>query len=186
MNQKPILEQSYNSLRLIIKDIVGPCKPYQGIPLPLKDHDKSSVLELMTKVEKASGEYRKVIAVSIKRKDIHSPMSWRQKLEDSSITSLQVKGALRSTNSEYLTPVARDILSRFFHGKTLFSNQLYRAGMTEDGMCKSCKKEYKIKNSESLYHANFECRTVEYIYNQILAVLKLENDNLPLNAEVCC
>ena len=54
--------------------------------------------------------------------------------------------------------------------------------MTEDGMCKSCKNEYKIKNIESRYHATYECRMVKYIYNQILAEFELENDNIPLYA----
>ena len=35
----------------------------------------------MTKVKKGLGKYRKIIAVSVKRKDIHSPGSWMQKLE---------------------------------------------------------------------------------------------------------
>ena len=116
LNKNPIIEQSYHSLKLIIKDLIGPGKPYEGIPKLLKDpakHSVSSVLELMTKVKKGSGEYRKIIATSVKRKDIHSPGSWRQKLQDNSITSLQVKGALRSTHSKYLTPGAREILSRF-------------------------------------------------------------------------
>ena len=54
--------------------------------------------------------------------------------------------------------------------------------MTEDGMCISYKKENKIKNIESLYHATFECSSVEYIYNQIMTEFKIENKNLPLNA----
>ena len=47
--------------------------------------------------------------------------------------------------------------------------------MKEDGMC-------KIKYIEYLCHATYECRTVEYIYNQLLAEFELENNNLPLNA----
>ena len=39
---------------------------------------------------------------------------------------MKVKGALRSTHSKKLTPGARDILSRLYHGKTLFGNQLFR------------------------------------------------------------
>ena len=53
----------------------------------LKDpakHSVRSVLDLMTKVKKGSGEYKKIIATSAKRKDIHSPGNWRQKLEDCS------------------------------------------------------------------------------------------------------
>ena len=109
----------------------------------------------MTKVKKGSGEYRKMIATSVKRKDIHSPWSWRQKLEDNTITSLQVKGALRSTHSKHFTPVARDIPSWLYHGITLFGNQLFRAGIVEYGMCRSCKKENKLKIVESLLHAIF-------------------------------
>ena len=41
----------------------------------------------MIKVKKGSGEYRKIISVSAKREDIHSPGSWRQKLEDNSSNS---------------------------------------------------------------------------------------------------
>ena len=185
LNKKPIIEQSYHSLKLIIKDLIGPGKPYEGIPKLLKDpakHSVSSVLELMTKVKKGSGEYRKIIATSVKRKDIHSPGSWRQKLQDNSITSLQVKGALRSTHSKYLTPGAREILSRFYHGKTLFGNQLLRAGIVEDGICRSCKKENKKSVPESLLHATYECSTVEYIYRQILYEFELQSENLPLNS----
>ena len=126
LNKKPRMEQSYNSLRLILKDLKGPGKPYEGIPMLLIEpakHSVSSVLEQMTKVKKGSGEYRKIIATSVRIKDIHSPGSWRQKLQDNSITSLRVKGALRSTHSKDLTPGARDILSRFYHGKMLFGNQ---------------------------------------------------------------
>ena len=32
LNKNPILEQSYHSLKLIIKDLIGPGKPYEGIP----------------------------------------------------------------------------------------------------------------------------------------------------------
>ena len=59
---------------------------------------------------------------------------------------------------------------------------MYRAGIIEDGMCRSCKKENKIKHIESLHHATYECRTVEYIYSQILAEFELETENPPLNA----
>ena len=31
LNKKPIIEQSYHSLKLIIKDLIGPGKPYEGI-----------------------------------------------------------------------------------------------------------------------------------------------------------
>ena len=74
------MEQSYHSLRLIIKDIIGPGKPYEGIPKLLQDpvkHSVSSVLELMRKFKKGSGEYRKIIATSAKRKDTHSTGNWR-------------------------------------------------------------------------------------------------------------
>ena len=57
LNKKPIMEQSYHSLMLIIKDLIWPSKPYEGIPKLLKDpakHSVSSVLELMTKVRKGS------------------------------------------------------------------------------------------------------------------------------------
>ena len=37
LNKKPIIEQSYHSLRLLLKDLIGPCKPYEGIPKLLKD-----------------------------------------------------------------------------------------------------------------------------------------------------
>ena len=42
------------------------------------------------------------------------------------------------------------------------------------GCVKAVKKEYKIKKIESLYHATYECRTIEHIYNQILAEFELE------------
>ena len=93
-----------------------------------------------------------------------------------------MKEALRSTHSKYLTPGARDILSHFYHGKTLFGNQLFRAGMVEDGMCRSCKKENKLKVIESLLHATYECNSVEYIYRQILSEFALDVENLPLNS----
>ena len=70
LNNGPIMQLSYNSLRLI-KDLVGPIKPYQGIPMLLKEPAKYSVisvLELMTKVKKGSGEYQKIIASSVKKK----------------------------------------------------------------------------------------------------------------------
>ena len=109
----------------------------------------------MTKVKKGSGEYRKIVAKSVKSKDIHNPDKWKQKLQDNSITSSQVKGALRSTHSKYLTPGAREILSRFYHGKTLFGNQLLSAGMVDDGLCRSCRKE-NILVPETLLHATYE------------------------------
>ena len=37
LNKNPIIEQSYHSLKLIIKDLIGPGKPYEGIPKLLKD-----------------------------------------------------------------------------------------------------------------------------------------------------
>ena len=69
LNKGSIMEQSNNSIRLTIKDLVEPGKHYQGIPLLLKEPDKysvSSVLELMRKVKKGSGEYRIIVASSVK------------------------------------------------------------------------------------------------------------------------
>ena len=49
-------------------------------------------------------------------------------------------------------------------------------------MCRSCKKENKLKIIESLLHATYECSSVEYIYRQILSEFALEAENLPLNS----
>ena len=43
LNKKPIMEQSYHSLKLIIKDLIGPGKPYEGIPKLLKGPSLSTV-----------------------------------------------------------------------------------------------------------------------------------------------
>ena len=56
LNKKPIMEQSYNSLRLILKDLIGPGKPYEGIQLLLKDPSKHSVSSVPELMKKGSGE----------------------------------------------------------------------------------------------------------------------------------
>ena len=87
----------------------------------------------MTKVKKGSGEYRKIIASRRMDRDIHNPTNWREKLNDESVTSYQVKLAMRIMHSEYLSPKVRELLGKLFHNnKTLFGAGLTAAEKTDE------------------------------------------------------
>ena len=60
-----------------------------------------------------------------------------------------------------------DIITRLKLGKTLFNNQLFAIGLTDDNTCKTCSREYDINISEDYRHALFQCPAVQTIINDI-------------------
>ena len=141
LNQGKILPQSYNSFMRIIKDLIGEGKKYQGAPLMIvntKKHSVSTIGALMAKVKKGSGEYRKIIASRRMDRDIHNPTNWREKLCDDSITSYQVKTAMKVMHSKYLSPNVRNRLGDLCHNKTKFGAGLEAANLTQEDWCKTC------------------------------------------------
>ena len=114
-----------------------------------KKHSVSTIRDLMIKVKKGSGEYRKIIASRRSNRDIHNPTNWRVKLDDDSITSFQVKTAMKLMHSKYLSPKVRDRLGDLFHNKTKFGAGLEAATLAQEDWCKTCYREnYGLKVRE--------------------------------------
>ena len=52
-------------------------------------------------------------------------------------------------------------------GKTLFKNQLFAIGITDDNSCNTCEREYNIQIMEDYKHAMYECPAVQSVINHI-------------------
>ena len=135
--------------------------------------------------KKGSSAYRKVIGSKRKKDDIHNPTRWRKKLEDETITSLQVRLAMKLIHSKYLDPDTRDTLCRFYHSKTMFGANLLAAGLTDDSWCKSCLRESDPNNPcevvERVLHASYDCPSVMRVRLQVMHELDLLDNNIPTN-----
>ena len=74
---------------------------------------------------------------------------------------------MTNLHSPYLDSTSADHLSRLKLGKTLFKNQLYKIGITDDQHCITCKKEFNSEVTEDYKHAMFLCPAVMSIINDI-------------------
>ena len=142
----------------IIKDLIGEGKKYQGAPLMIVNTKKHGVSTIG-----ALREFRKIIASRRMERYIHNPTNWREQLCDGSITSYQVKTAMKMMHSKYLSTNVRNRLGDLFHNKTKFSTGLKAAEITEEDWCKTCCREnngQKVK--EKFLHATYCCPSVIY------------------------
>ena len=155
----------------IIKDLIGDGKKYPGVPIldkNTKEHSVSTVKDLMIKVKKGSGQYRKIIASRRDQREIHNPHNWRIKLNDETITSFQLKAAMKLMHSKYLVPRIRDRLCDLFHNRTTFGAGLLKAGKTQEEWCKTCYRENNGEIvREKILHAMYECPSVAYVRGEI-------------------
>ena len=88
------MQLQYSNLRAHIKNKIGLHKFYDAIPklnLPQKQHTHISIESLMSSIKQGSASYRKIIARSHTRSDLHNPSKWRLKLNDNQITRAQLK-----------------------------------------------------------------------------------------------
>ena len=183
LNGSYVQPLTHHSLMSIFKDLIGENKKYEGFPVMAIPalNTVDSIGALMTKTPKGSSRYRAIIASKRKKVDIHNPQKWRNKLEDDSITSLQVRLAMRLMHSEYLDPNTRDLLCRFYHSKTLFGAQLLAAGITDDSWCSTCIRESQTEVVERVLHASYECPSVMRVRLQLLHELDLPDPDIPTN-----
>ena len=70
-------------------------------------------------------------------------------------------------HSPYLDSTSADILSRLKLGKTLFNNQLFAIGLTDEKTCKTCIREYDNNTTEDYKHALFQCPAVQTVIHNI-------------------
>ena len=165
-----IMPMQYSNLKQHIKAHIGPNKKYDAIALekqPQKVHTFSTIAGLLQNIKKGSGKYRQIIERSITSTNIHNPTKWKKKLEHNYITFGQVKKAMINLHSLYMDSTSADIITRLKLGKTLFNNQLFAIGLTDDNTCKTCSREYDINISENYRHALFQCPAVQTIINDI-------------------
>ena len=149
---------------------IGPNKKYDAIPLekqPQKKHTFSTVAGLLCTIKKGSGIYRKIIDRGNIQTNVHNPTKWQKKLDDNCITSEQVKKAMIHLHSPYLDSTSADYLTRLKLGKTLFNNQLFVIGLTDENNCKTCHREFNQSTIEDYKHALFQCPAVQPIIKHI-------------------
>ena len=165
-----ILNMQYNNLKTHIKAHIGPGKKYDAIAkekLPQKIHTFADTHDLMDHTKKGSGAYRRVIKREHPPLDTHNPDKWNKKLKTNNITRDQVKKAMRNLHSPYLDSACADHLTRLKLGKTLFKNQLFAIGITDDNSCNTCEREYNIQIMEDYKHAMYECPAVQSVIQHI-------------------
>ena len=111
----------------------------------------------MSNIKQGSASYRKIIARSHTRSDLHNPSKWRSKLNDNRISRAQLKQSKVNLHSKYLSSDIADTLTRFKLGKTLFGNQLYKCELSDSPYCKTCLRELNEEIPESILHATYDC-----------------------------
>ena len=88
---------------------------------------------------------------------------------------------VQTSSSNYLTPLQRDYLIKFYNGKHLFGVNLVAAKLVdeEDGYCRTCQKEGDGDEvTEYLRHTLIQCPTIRDLRAQILIEFRLHHDNL--------
>ena len=165
-----VMPMQYLNLKQHIKSLIGPNKKYDSITLekqPQKIHTFSTVTQFLNNVKKGSGRYRKIIERGVTTTTIHNPLKWMKKLEHNNVTFKQVKKAMIHLHSPYLDSTSADILARLKLGKTLFNNQLFAIGLTDEKTCKTCIREYDNNTTEDYKHALFQCPAVQTVIHNI-------------------
>lgn len=100
------MQLQYINLRAHIKNKIGQHKFYDAIPklnLPQKINTHCSINSLMSNIKQGSASYRKIIARSHTRSDLHNPSKWRSKLNDNRISRAQLKQSKVNLHSKYLS-----------------------------------------------------------------------------------
>ena len=164
------MQLQYGNLRAHIKNKIGLHKFYDAIPklkLPQKQHTHISIESLMSSIKQGSASYRKIIARSHTRSDLHNPSKWRLKLNDNQITRAQLKQSKINLHSKYLSSDVSDTLTRFKLGKTLFGNQLYKCELSDHPFCKTCLRELDEEIPESILHATYDCMFASAIISDV-------------------
>ena len=87
---------------------------------------------------------------------------------------------MKNLNSKYIDSATADHLTRLKLGKTLFKNQLFAIGITDENTCSTCEREYNIHTTEDYKHAMFYCPAVQTIIHNILNSF-FPNCNIILN-----
>ena len=98
---------------------------------------------------------------------MHNPLKWKRKLDDQYVTTEQVKKAMIHLHSPYLDSTSADYLTRLKLGKTLFRNQLFAIGLTDENNCLTCHREFDQSTIEDYKHALFQCPAVQPIIEHI-------------------
>ena len=160
----------YLNLKNHIQTHIGHNKKYDAIAkekLPQKKHTYSTINEFFHNVKQGSTAYRKIIERQNKAPNVHNPTNWKKKLSDPTTTSNQVKKAIIHLQSKYLDSSQADFLARLKLGKTLFKNQLFTIGLTDDKTCETCSREYEQSTTEDYQHALFLCPAVHTVIQKI-------------------
>ena len=179
-----IQTMNYHNLRNHIRAHIGPGKKYDAIAkekMPQKIHTHANTHDLMYHTKQGSGSYRKIIRREHPPLDIHNPHKWNKKLKTSDINRDQVKKAMKNLHSPYLDSTCADHLTRLKLGKTLFKNQLYTIGFTNDNICTTCEREYNIQTTEDYKHAMHDCPAVQTIIQAIKTTF-FHNSNTTFSA----
>ena len=90
----------------------------------------------MESIRSGSGQYRKIIMRDRKKIIQHPPGPWRKKLNDISITNIDVKQIKINLHSTYLPSNQLDKLTRLKLGKTQLGMAAVHEGTSEDPWCK--------------------------------------------------
>ena len=70
-------------------------------------------------------------------------------------------------HSPYLESTSADTLKCLTLGKTLFYNQVFAIGLTDENICKTCYREFDQNTIEDYKHALFHCPAVQPIIEHI-------------------
>ena len=173
----------YENLKNHIKTHIGPNKKYDAIlpeNKPQKKHTFSTAAGLLRTIKKGSGIYRKIIDRDKITTNMHNPSKWKKKLDDNYVTSEIVKKAMIHLHSPYLDSTSAENLTRLKLGKTLFNNQLFAIGLTDNNTCKTCQREFDCCTTEDYKHALFHCPAVQPIIKHITNIF-FPNKTLPFS-----
>ena len=165
-----VIQMQYQNLKNHIRAHIGPNKKYDAIPLekqPQKKNTFSTAAGLLRTIKKGSGVYRKIIDRDKLTTNLHNPSKWKRKLDDQYVTSEQVRKAMIHLHSPYLDSTSADYLTRLKLGKTLFRNQLFAIGLTDENNCMTCHREFDQNTTEDYKHALFQCPAVQLIIEHI-------------------
>ena len=111
----------------------------------------------MEAIKSGSGQYRKFIMRNRPKISHKPPGPWIKKLEDMSITNLDVKQMKINLHSTYLPSNQLDKLTRLKLRKTQFGMSAVHAGTSEDPWCKKCINRGQNEVENTILHCFYEC-----------------------------
>ena len=137
----------------------------------------------MESVKCGSGQYFKIIMRNRTKMTQHTPGPWRKKLEDLSITNMDIKQMKVNLHSIPSNELYKHTQLKL--GRTQIGMTAKHAGTAEDPWCKKCKNRGHNEIETSLLHCFYSCpsskrlisTTIGYFSKETLSLrLKINNE----------